>query len=278
MALNLDTVGVPSRTYDFPYTWRDVALYALSLGAGPEDLTLVVERDPPVLPTFPVLPAFQPVFDMLSALGVDLGRVLHTAQRTELFAPLPSQGTLATTALVRGVYDMRIGALIEIETTSAIGDRPCARTLWSLLALGVGGVDGGRAPASLRTRPPKDAVPDLSHEWLTSPSQALLYRLNGDINPIHAFPDAAQAAGLGEPILHGLCTYGYLARVALRSFAGNDPTKFRAFEARFSKPVLPGQTLVADAYRLASGSLALTARIKETGELAVANAQLDFVE
>jgi acyl dehydratase len=204
--------------------------------------------------------------------------VLHTAQRTELLAALPPEGTLHTTARVRGVYDMRIGALIEIETTSTLADVPRARTVWSLLALGFGGIDGGRAPGSLRTRPPKDAAPDLSHVWATSPSQALLYRLNGDINPIHAYPEAAQAAGLGAPILHGLCTYGYLARVALKAFAGNDPTKFRAFEARFSKPVLPGQTLVAEAYRLAHGSYALTARIEETGELAVANAQLDFVE
>jgi len=105
-----------------------------------------------------------------------------------------------------------------------------------------------------------------------------LYRLNGDINPIHARPEAAAEAGLSAPILHGLCTYGYLARVALRAFAGNDPARFRSMDARFSKPVLPGQTLVAEAYRIGPSSYALTARIQETGEMAVANAQLDLTE
>jgi acyl dehydratase len=278
MSLNLRVVGERIGPFEHPYSWKEVALYALSLGAGPADLPLLIEPAPLVLPTYAVVPAFAPVHEALKRLGVDLQRVLHTSQRTEQLRPLPASGCLRTSAVVRGVYDMRIGAMVDIETMSGVGDEPYARTVWSLLVLGLTGVEGGKAPALLRTRAPKDAAPEVSHMWTTSPAQALLYRLNGDINPIHALPEAAAKAGLEAPILHGLCTYGYLARVALKALTDYHPARFRSFEARFSKPVLPGQTLVAEVFRIGPASFAVTARIKETGEMAVTNAQLDLEE
>jgi acyl dehydratase len=278
MSLNLRVVGERIGPFEHLYSWKDVALYALSLGAGPGELPLLIEPAPLVLPTYAVVPAFAPVHEALQRLGVDLQRVLHASQRVEQLRPLPSSGCLLTTAVVRGVYDMRIGAMVDIETLSSVGDEPYARTVWSLLVLGLTGIDGGKAPPLLRARAPKDAVPDVSHTWTTSPAQALLYRLNGDINPIHALPEAAATAGLEAPILHGLCTYGYLARVALKALTDYQPVRFRSFEARFSKPVLPGQTLAAELFRIGPASFAITARITETGEMAVTNAQLDLEE
>lgn len=278
MALNLSTVGRTYGPFEHAYHWKDVALYALALGAGPDDLDFVLEPEPRVLPTFAVIPAFEPVFAALHEIGGDLVKLLHTAQRTELIKPLPSEATLRTSATVQGIWDMRIGAVINIETHTAIGDEPYARTVWSLLIQGETGFESARPPAGLRTKPPKDASPDFTATFATSPAQALLYRLTGDLNPIHARPEVARAAGLPGPILHGLCTYGFASRVALRCLAGAEPRRFRAFEARFSRPVLPGQTLVAEGYRLAPGSAAITVRAEGSPELVISNALFEYEE
>jgi acyl dehydratase len=276
MALNLGAIGQTFGPFAHPYAWKDVSLYALALGAGPDELPFVLEPSPRVLPTFSVIPAFEPVFAALHEIGGDLLKLLHTAQKVEQLKPLPPEATLSTVAEVQGIWDMRIGALINIETRSAIGSELYARTLWSLLIQGETGFPSERPPGSLRTKPPKDGRPVFTRKFATSPAQALLYRLTGDLNPIHARPEAARAAGLHAPILHGLCTYGFAARTALHELAGGEPARFRAFEARFSRPVLPGQTLVADGYLLSPGSAAITVSVEGAPELVIGNAQFDF--
>jgi acyl dehydratase len=109
-------------------------------------------------------------------------------------------------------------------------------------------------------------------------NQALLYRLNGDINPIHADPEVARAAGFERPILHGLCTYGIAGRVALKELAGDEPARFRSLECLFSKPVMPGDTLVVEGYRLDAGKAAVTVTVKETGVKAIANCLFEYAE
>ena len=104
-----------------------------------------------------------------------------------------------------------------------------------------------------------------------------MYRLSGDVNPIHSRPDVARAAGFDRPILHGLCTYGVAARAALLALAGDDPARFQAFEARFAKVVLPGDTLVVEGWRLEEpGRAAITVTVKESGDVAIANALFSF--
>ena len=276
MALNLGAVGQSVGPFRHAYGWKDVALYALALGAGPADLPYLLEPAPRVLPTFAVIPAFEPVFAALRLTGGDLLKLLHTAQRTEQLKPFPAEGVVETTAQIQGIWDMRIGAVINVETRSSIGGELHARTLWSLLIQGETGFPSERPPAGLRTKPPKDASPAFAVVWPTTPAQALLYRLTGDLNPIHARPEVAESAGLPGPILHGLCSYGFAARVALAQLAGGDPGRFRAFEARFSKPVMPGQTLVVEGYPLAPGSAAITVRVQETSELAIGNALFEY--
>jgi acyl dehydratase len=266
MALNLGVVGQTVGPFRHAYGWKDVALYALALGAGPADLPYLLEPAPRVLPTFAVIPAFEPVFAALRLTGGDLLKLLHTAQRTEQLKPFPAEAVVETTAQIQGIWDMRIGAVINVETRSSIGAELYARTLWSLLIQGETGFPSERPPAGLRTKPPKDTSPTFTVVWPTQPAQALLYRLTGDLNPIHARPELAQRAGLPAPILHGLCSYGFAARVALAQLADADPARFRAFDARFSKPVLPGQTLIVEGYVLAPGSAAITVRVAETLE------------
>jgi acyl dehydratase len=276
MTLNLGAIGATVGPFEHAYGWKDVALYALALGAGPADLSYLLEPAPAVLPTWAVIPALGPVFAALRETGGDLLKLLHTGQRTELHRPFPPEAVVSTTAQVQGIWDLRIGAVINVETRSSIDSELVASTVWSLLIQGESGFPSERPPQGLRTKPPKDAAPTFSAVWTTSPAQALLYRLTGDLNPIHARPEQAAAAGLSAPILHGLCTYGFAGRVALKQLAGDEPRRLRAFEVRFSRPVLPGQTLVAEGYTLAPGQAALTVRVQETGELAIGNALFEY--
>jgi acyl dehydratase len=269
MTLKLDAVGRTLGPFEHSYDWRDVALYAAALGAGPEQLTFLLEPEPAVLPSWTVVPELQPVFAAFRETGLGLARLLHTSQRCEFLAGFPAHGTVVTSAKVAGIYDMRIGALVEIETESSLGGIPRTRSTWSMLVAGVGAFESGRPPASPRIKVPKDTAPSFSADWATARNQALLYRLTGDLNPIHARPEAAHEAGLEAPILHGLCTYGFASRAALHALCADEAERVKSLQARFTKPVLPGQTLRADGYVLAPGEASLTVHIVETGELAM---------
>jgi acyl dehydratase len=278
MTIDLSRVGAESAPVSLSYDWRDVALYAIGLGAGTADLDYLLEDPPPkVLPTFGVIPAFGPVFDLLGTTGGNLVTLLHSAQRTELVKPFPASGTMRTQARLRGIWDMKIGALMIIDTETDVDGEPTARTSWQLLLRGEGGFGGERPPALLRVKPPRDREPDFSVEVPTAENQALLYRLSGDINPIHARPEVAAEAGFDRPILHGLCFYGMAGRVALRELAGDDPGRFRALEARFAKVVLPGDTLIVQGYALDEpGRAALTVTVAQSGEVAITNCLFEF--
>jgi acyl dehydratase len=278
MTIDLGSVGLESAPKSVDYDWRDVALYAIGLGAGTADLGYLLEDPPPkVLPTFGVVPAFEPVFDVLGRTGGNLVTLLHSSQRTELIRPFPANGTMRTTARIRGIWDMKIGALMIIDTETEVDGEPTARTSWHLLLRGEGGFGGERPPALLRVKPPRDADPVFSVEVRTAENQALLYRLNGDINPIHARPEVAAEAGFDRPILHGLCFYGMAGRVALRELAGDDPSRFCALEARFAKVVMPGDTLVVEGFALDEpGRAAITVTVKESGDVAIANGLFEY--
>lgn len=277
VALDLGSVGLRVGPHTQAYAWRDVALYALALGAGTDDLDYVLDPTPRVLPTWGVIPAFEPVFEAARRTGGDLVQLLHTGQKTELLRPFPAHGEMRTRARIAGIWDMKIGAAIQVDTETEVDGAPACRTTWQLLIRGAGGFGGERPPQSLRTRPPRDQAPAFEVEVPTARSQALLYRLTGDINPIHARPEVAAQAGFDRPILHGLCSYGIGARVALKALAGDDPARFRAFEARFSKVVMPGDTLVVRGWTLEQpGQAAVTVSIASSGEQAIANALFEY--
>ncbi len=279
MTLDMSSAGRRIGPSERHYDWRDVALYALALGAGTDDLGYVLDQPPPkVLPTYGVIPAFEPVFAAMRSTGADLVQLLHTAQRTELLAPFPAAGTLRTSAVIRGLWDMKVGALALVDTETEVDGVPACRTTWQLLLRGEGGFGGERPPGGLRTKPPKDAQPDFEVSVQTSRDQALLYRLTGDVNPIHSHPEVAKQAGFERPILHGLCSYGIAGRVALKALAGDEPARFRALETRFAKVVMPGDTLIVRGYRLPEpGQAAITVTVAQTGEQAIANGLFEFV-
>ncbi len=276
MALNLGAVGTTVGPFEHPYTWKDVALYALAVGAGTSDLGYLVDPRPKVLPTWGVVPGFVPVFAALDHIGGDRVQLLHSAMRIELVKPFPSTGVMMTTGHVLGIWDLRIGALANVETRTQIGGELHMRTVWTLLLRGEGGFEGERAPSLLRVKVPKDRAPDFSVAWRTQETQALLYRLTGDINPIHSDPEVARAAGFERPILHGLCSYGFAGHAALKALAGDDPARFRSLEARFTSPVLPGNALRVEGWVLEPGKAALTVRVCDTNELAIGHCLFEY--
>jgi acyl dehydratase len=132
----------------------------------------------------------------------------------------------------------------------------------------MGGFGGERGPASTDAIPQRP--PDATITQATTPTQALLYRLSGDTNPLHADPALAAAGGFDRPILHGLCSYGFAARALLKVFGGNDPSRLRSIRARFAKPVFPGDVLTTELWQ-DGGTVAFRTRVAARDEIVLAN-------
>jgi 3-hydroxyacyl-CoA dehydrogenase/3a,7a,12a-trihydroxy-5b-cholest-24-enoyl-CoA hydratase len=249
MALDLNAVGKPFAPTTFEYTDREVMLYALGIGAGPDELDFTYEKNLKVYPTFAVIPAFAALASLGQVLTFNWAMLLHGEQRIELKAPIPTSGKLTTVGAVRAIYDKGSGALVIVDAeTKDEGGKLLFVNTFGAFIRGEGGFGGDRGPSGPRNVPPQRA-PDATVEMQTRPDQALLYRLSGDRNPLHADPDFAKMAGFDRPILHGLCTFGHAGRAVLKSFCNNDPARLKAFEVRFSGVVFPGDTIITDMWK-----------------------------
>jgi acyl dehydratase len=261
-------------------SWRDTALYALGVGAKRDELDLLFEgRGPRVLPSFAVVPKFQPMLDLLAKSGGNLSMIVHNAERVTVHAPLAPRGKLVTTAAIRDFYDMRRFAQVVVDTrTHDDAGQLVAETTSTMLFREQGGFGGSPPPKeTAAVERPKDAPPTFSIEESTTPEQTLLYRLSGDHNPLHADPEFARNVGFAQgPILHGLCTFGFMIRHATRAVCGGDPTRIRAFEAQFRRPVWPGDTLVTEGWLVEPGSVALRVKVKERDEIVITGAWATF--
>jgi len=222
------------------YEDRDAILYALAVGAQATDLELVFEERLRVLPTFALTRA-QWAPDALGSAGAfDPTTAVHGSQRLKVHKPLPRAGELELAARVGEVWDKGSAAIFEVVVESEYFE-----AVWSLFAPGCGGFGGDRGP-SARKRP--DDAPDTTLTVPTSPNQAALYRLLGDRHHMHIDPEAAKAAGMPRPFMHGLCT---LATVTLPLAAelGAHPADLTELEGRFSAPVFPGDTLTVSTWK-----------------------------
>jgi acyl dehydratase len=280
MPLDLSLVGKPGEPSHYAYTWKDTALYALGVGAKREELDYLYEgRGPKVLPSFAVVPMFRPMLDLLARTGGNLAMLVHGGQRVALHAPMAPSGTLVTTATVRAIYDMRKFAQVVIDTRTVDGSgKAVADTTATMLFRGEGSF-GGEAPT--KTPPPvekpKGEAPTFSVEETTTPEQALLYRLSGDSNPLHADPAFAASVGFEQgPILHGLATFGFMVRHVARACCGGDATRIRAFEAQFRRPVWPGDVVITDGWQVRPGAVALQVRVPARDDTAILGAWATF--
>jgi acyl dehydratase len=246
--LDPTAVGTVGEPHPIRWAGRDCALYALGVGAGTDELAFTTDNTRGVpqrmLPTMPVVLGTD-VSVLKRAGEIDWTRLVHASQAVELLAPLPVEGSGTARTRIAEMWDKGKAALVVMETEGADENgRPLFRTRMTLFLGGAGGWGGERGPST--SEAPPEGKPDETVTYVTRPEQALLYRLNGDRNPLHSDPAYAQRAGFDRPILHGLCTYGFAGRAVLHTTADSDPDRVAALSARFAAPVFPGDTLHVD--------------------------------
>jgi acyl dehydratase len=240
------------------WSWddRDAILYALCLGFGADPLdarrlAFVYERALRVVPTLPTVLAWiaAPTF---AELGVDPRSALHGEQKIDIHRAIRLPVTVRTQGRVVAVYDKGAGrgavVVTELEIADAADGAPLATLTTSCFGRAEGGC-GGSPETAPKPHPLPERAPDHTLTVPTRPDLALLYRLTGDRNPLHADPAAAHDAGLPRPILHGLCSFGITCRAVLEAFADFDPQRIASHQARFVAPLLPGETLGIDLWR-----------------------------
>ena len=276
MAFDLSLVeklGAPSV---FAYTWKDVVLYALGVGAKRDAIDYLYEgKGPKVLPSFAVVPKFPPLLDRLSRSGGNLANVVYGGERVVVHAPMAPHGVLTTTAGIRGIYDMKRLAQVIVDSRSVDAAGVLVAESTSTILFRAEGGFGGPPPPKQPPlfEKPRDCAPSFSIEEATSPEQAFVYRLSGDFNPLHVDPEFARAVGFERgPILHGLCTFGFMVRHVAKALCGGDATLVRSFEAQFRRPVWPGDTLVTEGWKVGSDGVALQVKVKERDEVVIAGA------
>ncbi|MBN1210482.1 MAG: SDR family NAD(P)-dependent oxidoreductase [Myxococcaceae bacterium] len=282
--------------FEFPsvtssYDERDLSLYALGVGAArdplsPQELRFVYENHSEgfqPLPTFAVVPAVNAVLKLVAegkqapGLNYGLDRVLHGEQYTELIRPLPPHAKLRHQGKIKDIFDKGKNALVvtDIRTFNADTGEELVRNEMTIFVRGAGGWGGERGPASDLNAPPERA-PDAVVTEKTQENQALLYRLSGDWNPLHADPEFASAFGFPKPILHGLCTFGHVARHVLKAFRDSDARYFKSIKVRFAESVFPGETLQTEMWKESPSRILFRCKVLERDKVVISNAAIEL--
>ncbi len=234
------------------WTKDDVILYNLGIGAGnpptdPNELEYTYEKNLKAVPSFAVIPTFGSMGGVGNVPGLEFNfaMLLHGEQEIILHKPLPVEAKVTTTGRVAELWDKGKACLcvLEVDTADENGE-PLFTNRFSLFLRGEGGFGGESGPGPANVAP--DRAPDGRIEVPTLPQQALLYRLSGDKNPLHADPEFAKMAGFDTPIIHGLCSYGITCKAIVDHCLGGDVDKVAGYAARFAGVGFPGETYLID--------------------------------
>lgn len=268
-------------------TFRDTILYALGVGVAaenpsdPGELKFVYEEGLMALPTMAVVLAHPGFWLRNPEYGLRWQKILHGEQSIEIHCPpLPVDGHFRGVTTIDEIYDKGAGRgalLLSSRRIFLQSGKHVATVRQSTYLRGDGGF-GGRSDGAPRPHPIPERVPDLTARAATHVGQALLYRLSGDYNPLHADLRVAREAGFARPILHGLATYGVVGRALLRVLCSDAPERLRRMDARFSSPVYPGESFEIDIWREAIGRAAFRVKVAERDAVVMQNGYLEYAE
>ena len=260
------------------YTHKDTILYALGLGLGADpldenQLRFTYEKQLQALPTMSVVLASPGFWMKDPAVGVNWKMLLHGEQGIEMLKPLPATAEVVGTTRITKIIDKGAdkGALVLSERDIAdarTGDIYAKTTSTSFLR-GDGGFGGSPDGAPVPHKMP-ERTPDIIDDWQTAPQAALIYRLSGDDNPLHADPDVAKAGGFPAPILHGLCSLGVAGHAVLKHACGYDPARMKSLRLRFTSPVFPGETIRTEIWK-DGNDVSFRSRVVERGKVVLDN-------
>jgi len=290
VAIDYDTI----KNWHFPdveqsYTEKDAILYALGVGLGneptnPQQLKFLYENDAnfQVLPTMAIVLAGPGFWAQDPASGITWKTILHGEQGLTLHKPLPRAGTMTGKTRVTEVLDKGEGRGALIFTERELWDKDCGELLATLSGTSFARSDGGfggPSGAQPQPHPIPEREPDAVIDVPTSVGAALLYRLSGDYNPLHADPEVARTANFERPILHGLGTLGVAAHALLKQHCEAEGNRLTSLNVRFSSPVLPGQTIRVESWQDGLDDegkqlISFRARLVETGAVVLNNGRL----
>lgn len=279
----------PFPAVDHAYTLRDAQLYALGLGLGADpldarQLRYVYEGQDGaslrVLPTLANVLAYPGFWAREPDTGITWQKLVHAEQAVHIHAPLPASGRVRGVTRITGLWDKGPGKGALLQQTRDITDAGTGQLLATVVqlsllrgdgAFGEGGSDGAPpAPHAMPEGPPEQVCD------LATPAQlALIYRLSGDLNPLHADPAVAAAAGFPRPILHGMALMGVAAHAVLRMALGYDDTRFAGMRVRFTAPAWPGDTLRTEMW-VRGDTVSLRVTAVERGVVVLNNARVDL--
>ena len=277
MAIDPSAVGVKGEPSTRSWTSKDALLYAMGIGAGLDDLKFATEN------TKYVAQKVYPTFAVIIGGGIPMNKVgsfnpalmVHGEQGIELLGEIPAEGEIESVAECTAIYDKGSAAVLEFasESKNLKTGEVIFRTRTSLFCRGEGGFGGERGENAKIDFP--DRSPDHQIVYKTRDDQALIYRLSGDRNPLHSDPSFAKMGGFDRPILHGLCTYGYTGRGLLTKLCDSDPSRFKSMNARFSKPVYPGDELTVSMW--VDGNSSLFRTTNQYGDVVIDQGQCAYV-
>ena len=273
---------IPDVEHD--YGPKDCILYALGLGLGydpmnEDELAFVYEKNLKALPTFALVQGYTPYWLRNPDSGVNWTKVVHGEQGFVLHKPVTPQGSVIGRTRVVEVVDKGDGKGALVFSERQVIDKASGELLATLKQTTFCRADGGFGGPKRDTPPPHplpERAPDVVCDLPTRPEMALIYRLSGDINPLHAEPEFAKAAGFPRPILHGLATFGVAGHALLKSVCGYDPARLTAMAGRFSAPVFPGETIRTEMWR-DGDVVSFRARVVERDVVAINNGRAEIV-